>query len=36
MERWHNKVRLFRKKANGRSANVEADIRRRKEKLSAE
>jgi hypothetical protein len=36
IDRWQEKVRMFRRKARGWSANVEAENRRKKDKLSAE
>jgi hypothetical protein len=36
VERWQNKVRLFRRKVKGWSANVESKLRRKKDWLSAE
>jgi GTP-dependent phosphoenolpyruvate carboxykinase len=36
VERWQNKVRKFRRKVRGWSANVEASLRRKKDRLSAE
>jgi hypothetical protein len=36
IERWQNKVRLFRRKAKGWSVNVEAEVRKKRLKLSSE
>jgi hypothetical protein len=36
IDRWQNKVRRFRKKAKGWSANLESEIRRRKKRLESE
>jgi hypothetical protein len=36
IDRWQNRVRMFRKKAKGWSANLELEIRRQKKKLENE
>jgi hypothetical protein len=35
IDRWQDKIRIFRRKARGWSANVEVENRRKKDKLSA-